>query len=87
MNKPVSMEFNIRFKKCGRESKREIREGAEGAVPQIPTGRLPRISRCMGLAIHLEEPIRACALEEYPVQSDQTERFNPFQSIDDGLCT
>ena len=28
MNKPISLEFNIRFKRCGRGSKKEIREGA-----------------------------------------------------------
>lgn len=83
MNKPISRDFNIRIKKCRRGSKREIREGA---LPQIPARRVPRISRCMGLAIHYEELIRACAPEEYSVQSDQAVRFNPFQSIDDGLC-
>lgn len=59
MNKPISLEFNIRFKRCGRGSKKEIREGAEEAVPKAPTGRIPRISRFMALAIHYEELIRA----------------------------
>ncbi|MCY2973106.1 MAG: hypothetical protein NTW52_00385 [Planctomycetota bacterium] len=63
-------------------SKKEIRKLA---LPEIPAGRIPRITRCMGLAIHYEALLRACALKEYPLQSDQTERFNPFQSIDDGL--
>jgi len=59
MNKPISLEFNICFKRCGSGSKKEIREGAEEAVPKAATGRIPRISRFMALAIHYEDLIRA----------------------------
>jgi hypothetical protein len=65
MNKPISLEFNIRFKRCGRGSKKEIREGAEEAVPKAPTGRIPRISRFMALAIHYEELIRAGHVSDF----------------------
>ncbi len=65
MNKPISLEFNIRFKRCGRGSKKEIREGAEEAVPKVPTGRIPRISRFMALAIHYEELIRAGHVSDF----------------------
>ena len=58
MNKPISMEFKIRFKRCGRGSKKEIREGADEAERPILTGRVPRISRFMALAIHFEDLIR-----------------------------
>ena len=65
MNKPISLEFNIRFKRCGRGSKKEIREGAEEAVPKAPTGRIPRISRFMALAIHYEDLIRAGHVSDF----------------------
>lgn len=65
MNKPISLEFNIRFKRCGRGSKKEIREGAEEAVPKVPTGRIPRISRFMALAIHYEDLIRAGYVSDF----------------------
>lgn len=65
MNKPISLEFNIRFKRCGRGSKKEIREGAEEAVSRAPTGRVPRISRFMALAIHYEDLIRAGHVSDF----------------------
>ena len=65
MNKPISLEFNIRFKRCGRGSKKEIREGAEEAVPKAPTGRIPRISRFMALAIHYEDLIRSGHVSDF----------------------
>lgn len=65
MNKPISLEFNIRFKRCGRGSRKEIREGAEEAVPKAPIGRIPRISRFMALAIHYEELIRAGHVSDF----------------------
>jgi hypothetical protein len=65
MNKPISLEFNIRFKRCGRGSKKEIREGAEEAVPKALIGRIPRISRFMALAIHYEDLIRSGHVSDF----------------------
>ena len=65
MNKPISLEFNIRFKRCGRGSKKEIREGAEEAVPKAPIGRIPRISRFMALAIHYEDLIQSGHVSDF----------------------
>ena len=65
MNKPISLEYNIRFKRCGRGSKKEIREGAEEVAPHAPTGRIPRISRFMALAIHYEDLIRSGHVSDF----------------------
>ena len=54
MNMTVKRKFHVRKQKKGRK---ELRSGE--AKPEMPVGRVPRISRLMALAIKFDEMIRS----------------------------
>ena len=51
----ITIERKVHFH-TGRRSRKELREGE--ATPSAPTGRVPRVSRLMALAIRLDQLIR-----------------------------
>lgn len=61
MTQPLMIEAEIYF---GRQEK-GTRILKRGAAPEIPQGRLPRITRLMALAIHFEELIAAGEILDY----------------------
>jgi len=57
MTKPIAIESTIHFHRRGRGSRKEIRQGAMPEPPE-QSGRVPRISKLMALAIRFEGLIR-----------------------------
>jgi hypothetical protein len=57
----LTVEYDVHFK-CGRKTKKELREGQGEPVPR---NKLPRVSRIMALAIHLDELVRTGQVKDY----------------------
>lgn len=64
MTKPITIESTIHFQRRGRGSRKEMHRG-EPAAPRLPTGRVPRISRFMALAIRFERLIQTGEVADY----------------------
>lgn len=64
MTKPITIESTIHFQRRGRGSRKEMCKGTP-AAPRLPTGRVPRISRFMALAIRFEQLIQAGEVADY----------------------
>ena len=66
MSNPVRLNFQISIQRRGKGAKKQFVEGKpKTAVTDAPTGRVPRISRFMALAIHFEELIRTGVVTDY----------------------
>jgi hypothetical protein len=65
MTKTLTFESNIHFKRGGRGAPKKVREGQVATSPQLPSGRVPRISRLMALAIRFDGLIRAGEVADY----------------------
>lgn len=59
MSSSISVEFQVHFRRRGRNRALDLREGAAAALPNVAVGRVPRIARLMALAIRYEELIRS----------------------------
>ena len=60
----VAMEFPFHVRKAHRGRKR-VREGPRPKPPQVEEGRVPRISKLMALALHLDQLVRSGALRDF----------------------
>ncbi len=59
MSNPVSLDFQISVQRRGKGAKKQFVDGKpKTSESDVPTGRVPRISRVMALAIHYENLIR-----------------------------
>ena len=59
MSNPVRLDFQISIQQRGKGAKKQFVEGkSKVSESDVPTGRVPRISRFMALAIHYENLIR-----------------------------
>lgn len=66
MSNTVSLDFQISIQRRGKGAKKQFVEGKpKTAVTEASTGRVPRISRFMALAIHFEELIRSGVVSDY----------------------
>ena len=66
MSNPVSLDFQISIQRRGKGATKQFVEGKpKTAVTDAPTGRVPRISRFMALAIHFEDLIRNGVVTDY----------------------
>lgn len=59
----ITVEGTIRFPRQGRSGRRELEEGDAPSAP--PSGRIPKITRLMALAIRLDELIREGSFANY----------------------
>jgi len=59
------VEYNFRFRRHGRGYRKEIVEGAEEPPQVIETGRIPRVTRLMALAIRFEQLLRDGPIANY----------------------
>ena len=64
MTRPLTVESTIHFRRRGRGSRKEICKG-ERPVSSVPTGRVPRISKLMALAIRFDQLVHAGAVADY----------------------
>jgi hypothetical protein len=64
MIQPITIESPIHFRRRGRGSRKEMCAGEAQDSPK-PSGRLPRISRLMALAIRFEQLIQAGKVADY----------------------
>ena len=66
MSNPVSLDFQISIQRRGKGAKKQFVEGKpKVSESDVPTGRVPRISRFMALAIHFEDLIRNGVVTDY----------------------
>src|SRR5688572_4680083 len=65
MIRPITIERNIHFEHRGRGRRKHARVGEAPAPPSRPTGRVPRVSRLMALAIRFDELIRVGEVSDY----------------------
>lgn len=66
MSNPISLDFQISIQRRGKGAKKQIVEGKpKTSKSDDSTGRVPRISRFMALAIHFEELIRNGVVTDY----------------------
>lgn len=59
-----TVEFPVHFRN-GKKGRRRLREGPTPQSPQVESGRIPRISRLMALAIRFERLIREGVVQDY----------------------
>ena len=64
MSEEFTIEFSIHEQRT-RRGRRRIRQGEEQKTPELPSGRVPRISRLMALAIRCDELIRSGEVTDY----------------------
>jgi hypothetical protein len=60
-----TVEKRVHFRHAGRGRGRQVREGPAAAAPTLPTGRVPRVSRLMALALRLDDLVRSGAIASY----------------------
>ena len=65
MNLPLILECAVHFHRRGRGGRREIQLGPEPVRPAPPPGRVPRVSRFMGLALRFDEYLRTGHVRTY----------------------
>jgi hypothetical protein len=65
MNERITVECNIRFLRRGRGFRKEFVNGAEPPPQVVETGRIPRVTRLMALAIRLEQLLRSGQIASY----------------------
>lgn len=65
MTRPITIEYNIHFRRRGRGSRREMCEGQQPVASPILPGRVPRVARLMALAIRFDQLIRAGEVADY----------------------
>lgn len=66
MSNTVSLDFQISIQRRGKGAKKQFVEGKpKSSESDASTGRVPRISRFMALAIHFEELIRTGVVSDY----------------------
>jgi hypothetical protein len=63
MSTTLTIEVPVHFQRCGRGSRKEMRSGVEAA--SLPSGRVPRVSRLMALALRLDELVRTGQIRSY----------------------
>ena len=64
MTRSITVESTFHFRRRGRGSRKEMCKG-EPVAPRLPTGRVPRISRFMALAIRFGGLIQAGEVADY----------------------
>jgi len=62
MTKGLTITKQVRFR-SGKRGRKVIEEGAEAKAPDL--GRVPRVSRLMALAIHMDDLIRRGEVADY----------------------
>ncbi|MEW5980368.1 MAG: recombinase family protein [Acidobacteriota bacterium] len=60
----LTLECQIHFQK-GRRGRKIIRKRRTAFLPDQPTGKVPRVSRLMALAIKMDEPVRTGEVRDY----------------------
>jgi hypothetical protein len=65
MTTPMTYQCKIKFEGQGRGARKTVRKDDRGASPPKPTGRVPRISKLMALAIRFEELIQRGEVADY----------------------
>jgi len=60
----ITVEAKIHFERRGRGARRVVQVGPD-PIPGMPTGRVPRITRLMALAIRFDELIRYGEVADY----------------------
>ncbi len=65
MTRPITIETNIHFERCGRGRRKALRQGELPAAVERPSGRVPRVARFMALAIRFEQLIRDGQVSDY----------------------
>ena len=60
----ATVEFKVHFRTAHR-GRRRLKQGARAIPKPVETGRIPRISRLMALAIHFDGLIRKGAIRDY----------------------
>jgi hypothetical protein len=63
MSTTLTIELPVHFHRCGHGSRKELRSGAE--TPPLPSGRVPRVSRLMALALRFDELVRVGQIDSY----------------------
>ena len=63
--KPITIECQINFHRCGYGGRKEIRQGGAPSLPMPVPNRVPRIARFMALAIRFEGLIQSGAITNY----------------------
>ncbi len=65
MTRPITIETNIHFERCGRGRRKALRQGELPAAVERPSGRVPRVARFMALAIRFDQLIRDGQVADY----------------------
>ena len=64
MNDGIRLDFKVHFT-TGQCGSREMRTGERATPPQVPGGRVPRISRLMALAIRFDDLVRSGEMADF----------------------
>jgi hypothetical protein len=60
-----TIERQVHFRHAGHGRGKQVGEGLAAAEPNLPTGRVPRVSKLMALALRLDELLHAGAIGNY----------------------
>ena len=63
MRTTLTIELPVHFQRVGHGSRKALCAGAE--APALPPGRVPRVSRLMGLALRLDALVRSGQIRSY----------------------
>ena len=65
MNERITVECDFRFLRRGRGFRKKIVDSAEPPPQVVETGRIPRVTRLMALAIRFEQLLRSGQIASY----------------------
>ena len=65
MTRPLTVECNVQFHRCGRGARRALQVEPEAPGPAPLPGRVPRVSRLMALAIRFDRLLREGMVSDY----------------------
>jgi hypothetical protein len=64
MNDGVTLDFKVHFT-TGRSGTRVMHAGERATPPEVPAGRVPRISRLMALALRFDDLVRSGEVADF----------------------
>lgn len=64
MSDGVTLDFKVHFT-TGRSGTRVLHAGERATPPEVPAGRVPRISRLMALALRFDDLVRRCEVADF----------------------
>ena len=60
-----TIERQVHFRQAGHGRGKQVREGPAPDEPKLPRGRVPRVSKLMALALHLDDLVQSGTVASY----------------------